>query len=210
MAGYSGKPLVQKLGLKPGHRIALAGAPTGFLAELAPLPQNVRVLQRAGSALDCVVLFASAAGPLEAQVGRWAARLAPAGMLWFAWPKRASKVATDVTEALVRQTGLGAGLVDIKICAVNEVWSGLKFVRRLRDRGPQGLVIGPIGLPASDAAMSAASRRCRVASCCALITKKAASRRYPGGRAEKYFHAAGDRLNNARSLSRSLAVSRCS
>ncbi|HUR21747.1 MAG TPA: hypothetical protein VMZ90_13105, partial [Vicinamibacterales bacterium] len=71
---------------------------------------------------------------LESRIVRWGARLAPAGMLWVTWPKKASKVVTDVTEALVRNTGLAAGLVDVKICAVNDIWSGLKFVRRLKDR----------------------------------------------------------------------------
>jgi len=84
--------------------------------------------------LDCVILFASEAHGLEARIGRWAKRLAPAGMLWVTWPKKASKVVTDVTEGLVRKTGLDTGLVDVKICAVNDIWSGLKFVRRLKDR----------------------------------------------------------------------------
>jgi hypothetical protein len=84
--------------------------------------------------IDCVILFADEARTLESRIARWAKRLTPAGMLWVAWPKKASKVVTDVTEALVRNTGLDSGLVDVKICAVNDVWSGLKFVRRLKDR----------------------------------------------------------------------------
>ena len=134
MAGYSGKALVQKIGLKPGHRLALAGEPDGFIKELAPLPDDVVVMTGGKKPLDCVILFADEARTLESRIVRWAARLAPAGMLWVAWPKKASKVVTDVTEGLVRQTGLDAGLVDVKICAVNDIWSGLKFVRRLKDR----------------------------------------------------------------------------
>jgi hypothetical protein len=134
MAGYSGKPLVQKIGLKDGHRLALAGEPKDFLKELAPLPDGVAVLTGGRGLLDCVILFADEARTLESRIVRWKARLAPAGMLWIAWPKKAAKIETDVTEALVRSTGLGAGLVDVKICAVNDIWSGLKFVRRVKDR----------------------------------------------------------------------------
>ena len=134
MAGYSGKALVQKIGLKAGHKLALAGEPAGFLKELDPLPDDVVVVTGGNKPLDCVILFASEAHGLEARIVRWTKRLAPAGMLWVAWPKKASKVVTDVTEAMVRKTGLDAGLVDVKICAVNDIWSGLKFVRRLKDR----------------------------------------------------------------------------
>ena len=134
MAGYSGKALVEKIGLKAGHKLALAGEPKGFLKELNPLPGDVTVVTGGNMPLDCVILFASEAHGLEARIIRWAKRLTPAGMLWVAWPKKASKVVTDVTEAMVRKTGLDAGLVDVKICAVNDVWSGLKFVRRLKDR----------------------------------------------------------------------------
>ena len=134
MAGYSGKALVQKIGLKAGHTLALAGEPDGFIKELAPLPDDVVVVTGGKKPLDCVILFADEARTLESRIVRWKGRLAPAGMLWVAWPKKASKVTTDVTEAMVRTTGLDAGLVDVKICAVNDIWSGLKFVRRLKDR----------------------------------------------------------------------------
>ena len=134
MAGYSGKALVQKIGLKAGHTLALAGEPDGFIKELAPLPDDVVVVTGGKKPLDCVILFADEARTLESRIVRWKARLAPAGMLWVAWPKKASKVMTDVTEAMVRTTGLDAGLVDVKICAVNDIWSGLKFVRRLKHR----------------------------------------------------------------------------
>jgi hypothetical protein len=134
VAGYSGKALVQKIGLKAGHTLALAGEPDGFIKELAPLPEGVVIVTGGKKPLDCVILFADEARTLESRIVRWGARLAPAGMLWVAWPKKASKVVTDVTEAMVRKTGLASGLVDVKICAVNDIWSGLKFVRRLKDR----------------------------------------------------------------------------
>jgi hypothetical protein len=134
MAGYSTRPLVEKLGLKPSHRFALPGAPAGFAAALEPLPPGARVVTAGRSQLDFVLLFASDSATLGAGFTRWAARLTPAGMLWVAWPKKTSGVATDLDGNLVRKIGLGAGLVDIKVCAVDEVWSGLKFVRRLKDR----------------------------------------------------------------------------
>jgi hypothetical protein len=134
MAGYSGKPLVVKLGLKPSHRVVLAGAPAGFAGELEPLPPGVRIPAEGRAPLDCVLLFAPDAAALKTGFRRWAARLAPAGMLWVAWPKKAARVQTDLDENVVREIGIAAGLVDVKVCAVNEVWSGLKFVRRLRDR----------------------------------------------------------------------------
>jgi len=135
MAGYSGKALIQKLGFKPGHRLALSGAPPGFIAELAPLPEGMRLAtRRSRTLLDAVLLFAPDQAALEAELAGWIRRLEPAGMLWVAWPKRASRVATDLDENVVRRMGLAAGVVDVKVCAVNEVWSGLKFVRRLKDR----------------------------------------------------------------------------
>ena len=135
MAGYSGKPLVQKLGFKPGFRVALSGAPPGFPEELRPLPEGIRlVTRRSRTRLDAVLLFAPDQAALEAELAGWIRRLEPAGMLWVAWPKRASRVATDLDDNVVRRMGLAAGVVDVKVCAVNEVWSGLKFVRRLKDR----------------------------------------------------------------------------
>ena len=104
-----------------------------FARELEPLPAGVRLGAGRGP-LDCVLLFAPDAATLTGGFPRWAARLTSAGMLWVAWPKKAAKIATDLDENVVRRIGLAAGLVDVKVCAVTEVWSGLKFVRRLRDR----------------------------------------------------------------------------
>lgn len=132
MAGYSGTPLVKKIGIKPGHRLAVLNPPPGFEKELAPLPD--RVVNAARAPLDVAILFAANQAALEKNLRKLAAQLAPAGMLWVAWPKMTSGVSTDLKEGLVQKIGLAAGLVDIKVCAVNEVWSGLKFVVPVKDR----------------------------------------------------------------------------
>jgi hypothetical protein len=131
-AGYSGTPLPQKLGIKEGHHVALLGAPAGFAATLAPLPpvRLATALPRGGEALDVAVLFCRARKELEAAIAGVHARLAPAGGLWVAWPKKAAKVATDMTEDVVREVALPRGLVDNKVCAIDEVWSGLRLVIR--------------------------------------------------------------------------------
>ena len=129
MAGYSGKPLVEKLGIKSGHAVALLAAPPGFDDTLGALPDGVKVRRRAGEA-DVALLFTRAARDLEARFAATAETLRPGGMLWVAWPKKTSGVATDLTENVVRDIGLAAGLVDVKVCAIDETWSGLKFVRR--------------------------------------------------------------------------------
>jgi len=134
MAGYSGTALVKKLGIKPGFRIALVHAPNGFEEELGKLPATVRKLSRVTRPMDFVLLFSKSAASLERDFARFAEALVPNGMLWVAWPKKASGVLTDLTDNSVRQIGLNVGLVDVKVCAVNEVWSGLKFVYRLQDR----------------------------------------------------------------------------
>ncbi|HEX6058035.1 MAG TPA: DUF3052 domain-containing protein [Gemmatimonadaceae bacterium] len=134
MAGYSGTPLAKKLGIAEGGRVSLVGAPTGFEALLDPLPGGVRFGSSRTAPVDLVLLFVDSAAVLEQRFGCEADRLDRAGMLWIAWPKKASKRPTDLTEDVVRRIGLDAGLVDVKVCAIDDVWSGLKFVRRLRDR----------------------------------------------------------------------------
>ncbi len=136
MVGYSGTPLARKLGIKPGARLALIGAPEGFAAtlDLATVVGAVRVLHAARAPIDVAVLFAPRRAGLDRRFAAAAEALAPAGGLWVAWPKRASGVATDLTDAEVREIGLAAGLVDNKVCAIDAVWSGLRFVRRVRDR----------------------------------------------------------------------------
>ncbi|HEX9283987.1 MAG TPA: DUF3052 domain-containing protein [Gemmatimonadales bacterium] len=133
MAGYSGKPLVQKLGIKSGSTIAILGAPRGYTSALGKLPRVHRKPKAAGR-LDFVQFFTKEKQDLERRFGALARALAPAGMLWISWPKKASGVPTDLSEDVIRATGLAHGLVDVKVAAVDKVWSGLKFVRRLKDR----------------------------------------------------------------------------
>jgi hypothetical protein len=135
MAGYSGTPLVKKLGIKEGFRIGLVNPPKGFETELSPLPDNVKIMVgNLPKPLDLILLFVDSQKTLKREFPRLALKLLSNGMLWIAWPKRASGVATDLSDNSVRQIGLDAGLVDVKVCAVNEIWSGLKFVYRLKDR----------------------------------------------------------------------------
>jgi len=133
MAGYSGTPLVKKLGIKPGFNIAFVNAPSGYANELE-LPADVTINSRSGKRLDFAQLFVKSQKELKAKFSEYAKRLDASGMLWVSWPKKSSGVTTDVSEGTVRAIGLAAGLVDVKICAVDDVWSGLKFVFRLRDR----------------------------------------------------------------------------
>lgn len=134
-AGYSGTPLVKKLGIKPGARILLVQPPRDYLARLVgPLPEGARVLRAGTRDIDFAQLFVTRASDLDARFPKLRDALTQAGMLWVSWPKRSSGVETDVDENVVRATGLRHGLVDVKVCAVDETWSGLKFVRRLKDR----------------------------------------------------------------------------
>src|SRR3954451_4844589 len=132
-AGYSGTPLHRKLGVKPGSRVLLSAAPPGFALDHVPSEAAVHT-RAAGSPYDVILAFCPDRNRLDRRFGPLAARLSTAGALWVAWPKRASGVATDLDENVVREVGLGEGLVDVKVIAIDETWSGLKFVRRLRDR----------------------------------------------------------------------------
>jgi hypothetical protein len=135
MAGYSGTPLWKKLGFKEGFRAGLVNAPEGFQKELAPLPNDVTIVtENLSKPLDLIVLFADSQAALKTQFAKLARKLVSNGMLWIAWRKKAAGVVTNLSEGDVRQIGLDAGLVDVKICAVNDIWSGLKFVYRLKDR----------------------------------------------------------------------------
>jgi hypothetical protein len=133
MAGYSGTPLADKLGIRRGARVGFRHAPGGFRDLLEPWPEGA-VMARRASALDLVVLFAESARALGKEFLPAARSLTPQGTLWVAWPKKAAKVPTDLTEDRVRSIGLAAGLVDVKVCAIDEKWSGLKFVVRTADR----------------------------------------------------------------------------
>jgi hypothetical protein len=133
-AGYSGTPLARKLGLKPDHRVALLGAPGGFADTLGELPPGVTVSSRARGSFDVIVAFFVERSALQRRLPALRSALDPAGGLWLAWPKRSSGVSTDLGDGVVRELGLSAGLVDNKVCAIDGVWSGLRFVYRLADR----------------------------------------------------------------------------
>ena len=133
-AGYSGTPLPRKLGIREGSRVLLVAAPGDFAATLGELPPGVQLLAPGAEELDVVVVFVLDLESLRAHFAVLAAALQPAGGLWIAWPKRSSGVATELDENLIRQFGLGQGLVDNKVCAIDATWSGLRFVWRLRDR----------------------------------------------------------------------------
>lgn len=136
MAGYSGTPLPKKLGIKPGHAVALVNAPDGFNATLGELPDGVAPASDVGrgAPVDVIVYFTTRLADLKKRFAGIAKRLAPAGGLWIAWPKKTSGVATDLTEKLIRAVGLEVGLVDNKVCAIDDTWSGLRFVIRLENR----------------------------------------------------------------------------
>jgi hypothetical protein len=132
-AGYSGTPLPKKLGIKPGHRVLLVDAPAGF--GLDPLPADVTIDDKPNAvSYDVIVAFCPDAAALTDGFGDWRARLDSAGGLWIAWPKKSSGVPTDLTENAVRDLGLAAGVVDNKVCAIDDTWSGLRLVVRLADR----------------------------------------------------------------------------
>jgi len=132
--GYSGTPLPRKLGIKEGMRIAFADAPEGFPLTLGDLPAAVDVRVRVRGPLDVIVFFTASRAKLERRIERLIAALEPAGGLWVAWPKRASGVPTDMTEDVVREVALPLGLVDNKVCAIDDVWSGLRLVVRREHR----------------------------------------------------------------------------
>lgn len=133
MAGYSGTPLEKKLGIKAEFNVAFVNAPENFVKQLdLPPGVNVKSISKSKS-LDFIHVFVKSQKTLTAAF-ECSRRMKPSGMLWVSWPKKTSGVTTDVNENLVREVGLAAGLVDVKICAVDDVWSGLKFVYRLKDR----------------------------------------------------------------------------
>ena len=134
MAGYSGTPLTKKLGIKPGSRVYVAGAPPSYFDTWEPLPDDVQILRRPGKNLDVIQYFTKRFVALRRDLPKLMKRIQPAGAIWVSWPKKASKVPTDVTEDRVRDLALTMKLVDVKVCAVDEVWSGLKLVIRKEHR----------------------------------------------------------------------------
>jgi len=132
-AGYSGTPLWQKLGLKPRMRLLALEAPPNLDALLSGAPDLQRLARAA--TFDCALAFASTRSTVTAMLARLEPKMPDGGLIWIAWPKKTSGVSTDLDEDAVRRIGLAAKLVDVKVCAIDATWSGLKFVRRLRDRG---------------------------------------------------------------------------
>ena len=134
MAGYSQRSLVDKLGIKAGTRIAILNAPRGYRAVLGALPDGVTVSSSIRGKYPFIHFFARSRGLFQTKVRLLLEALEPAGALWISWPKKTSGMATDMTEDAVREIALPVGLVDIKVAAVDDTWSGLKLVRRLRNR----------------------------------------------------------------------------
>lgn len=135
MAGYSGTPLIKKLGIREGHVVLVVSEPTAYWNWLSPLPEKVKVVKKAGKPeLDFVHVFVTTLKQFESEFLKKRDLLKKDGMLWVSWPKKSSKVPTDLDENMIRDFGLANGMVDVKVCAVDEVWSGLKFVFRLKDR----------------------------------------------------------------------------
>jgi hypothetical protein len=133
-AGYSGTPLAKKLGIKPGFRVYVDNAPENYLELLEPLPDDVAFLDKIDSNVDMVHLFTDDAKMLEKKLKTYLKKIKRDGTIWVSWPKKASKVPTDITEDVVRKLALTTILVDVKVCAVDDVWSGLKLVIRVQER----------------------------------------------------------------------------
>ena len=133
--GYSGTPLARKLGIVAGSRVAPLQAPEDYLDWLAPLPEGVRFAARASATTDVVHVFADRRAELATCLASLRGRIAPAAAVWVSWPTKASRVPTDITEATIRAIALPLGYVDVKVCAVSDVWSGLKLVIRKELRG---------------------------------------------------------------------------
>ena len=134
MAGYSGTPLIQKIGIKPGHRVILRNHPASFVKDLGQLPEGAESSDRLSGKANVIIYFTERLVELAKDFPRLSAALVPDGMVWISWPKKASGRTTDLNENIVREIGLECGLVDVKVCAIDETWSGLKFVIRVKDR----------------------------------------------------------------------------
>ena len=135
MTGYSGTPLVKKLGIKPGTKLLVVGdVPKEYKSWLAPLPERVTIAGKGKSPLEAVHVFVTKRADLAKHVEHLRRALVPDGYVWISWPKRASKVPTNITEDTIREVALPLGFVDIKVCAVSDAWSGLKLVIRVSER----------------------------------------------------------------------------
>ena len=133
-AGYSGTPLAKKLGIGTGHRVWLVNAPANYETLVSPLPDGVTFVSKASNTTDIAHVFTTKRREMEKTLRAARGTLMPDAAIWVSWPKKASKVATDITEDVIREVALPMGFVDIKVCAVDEVWSGLKFVYRKDQR----------------------------------------------------------------------------
>jgi hypothetical protein len=136
MAGYSGTPFAKKLGIKPGYRVFAENQPADYMSLLASLPEGVTFVPKLTEKVHLVHLFTVKARGLAARLKQLKGKIVEDGTIWVSWPKKASKVETDVTEDVIRDTALPLGLVDIKVCAVDDIWSGLKLVIRVENRKP--------------------------------------------------------------------------
>jgi len=134
LAGYSKRSLVEKLGIKSGHKVYIGNAPPTYLVTLGRLPEKATLVKSLNGVCDFIHFFTTEKDELESAFPRLKRHLAPDGALWISWPKGASKVKTDMNENIAREIGLRNGLVDVKVCAVDDIWSGLKFVFRLKDK----------------------------------------------------------------------------
>ena len=133
MAGYSGTPLIKKLGIVEGMRLSVLNAPIEFWSEIGKVPE-VEAIGKPVSKMDFILYFVDNKKDLKREFKKLAKTIKKNGMIWISWPKKTSKVPTDIDEGVIREIGLATGLVDVKVCAVTEKWSGLKFVIRLKDR----------------------------------------------------------------------------
>jgi hypothetical protein len=134
MSGYSGTPLSKKLGIKEGFTILIRNAPENYESLLAPLPDDVHLSTDAGKNLQMVHFFTKSREELKKQLPAFMKSIRQDGMIWVSWPKKSSKVSTDITEDVVREVALPLGVVDVKVCAIDEIWSGLKLVTRKENR----------------------------------------------------------------------------
>lgn len=130
MAGYSGTPLAKKLGIKEGSKVLLVGQPDGYAKLLDPLPNDVEFVSRVSESTDLIHIFTIQRAELEKALKTYRTKIKPTAVVWVSWPKKSAKVPTDITEDTVREVALPLGFVDIKVCAVDDVWSGLKLVLR--------------------------------------------------------------------------------
>ena len=134
MAGYSGTPLAKKLGIKPGFKLYVKNAPQNYKDLIAPIPDKVKIVRRLTNELDLIHFFTKSQAELRGNIELLMQRIKQDGMIWISWPKKSSNVSSDMTEDAIREIILPLGLVDVKVCAVDEIWSGLKLVIRKENR----------------------------------------------------------------------------